>query len=96
MPWGQVQRLDGQDAIRANFHAEFDDLRADGGTQTIMPRRRNLKVLGDTAVLTFELGGETLKVGENLSRRTVVLRRFADGWRIVHLHASIAVIETLP
>lgn len=38
---------------------------------------------GDIALCTFELEGD-----DNLGRRTVVLRNEADGWKIIHIHAS--------
>jgi ketosteroid isomerase-like protein len=88
---GSAPRLSGIEAIRADLHAQFDEGRAAGRTRVITPRRPNLQVFGDTAILTFELGGEAPgSPGATgvLSRRTLVMHRFADAWRIVHLHGS--------
>lgn len=99
-PLGPPQRFNGLPEISAAFHALFDDGRAEGQTQTVTPRRKNLQMFGDTAVLTFELGGEMPgspnPATGRLGRRTVVLHRFADGWRIVHLHGSNVQVSPEP
>nr|NUR38044.1 SnoaL-like domain-containing protein [Sphingomonas sp.] len=38
---------------------------------------------GRTAIFTFHLEGE-----DSLGRRTVVLERRSNGWKIIHIHAS--------
>lgn len=99
-PLGPPQRFDGLADISAAFHALFDDGRAEGQTQTVLPRRKNLQVFGNTAVLTFELGGEASgspnPATGRFGRRTVVLHHFEEGWRIVHLHASNVQITAEP
>ena len=41
------------------------------------------RLTNEVALVTFHLGTEP-----QLNRRTVVLQRFSNGWKIVHLHAS--------
>ena len=41
------------------------------------------RLTDDVAVVTFHLGVEP-----GLNRRTIVLQRFPNGWKIVHIHAS--------
>jgi len=50
------------------------------------PEDFELKMFNDAALATFHL-----KNGAALSRRTFVLARRADSWKIVHLHASNVV-----
>ena len=89
-PIGAPPRYVGIEAIGKSFHERFDIARAAGQTQTVAPKRPQVQFFGDTAILTFELGD--LPTDPNapgrLSRRTVVMHRYADGWRIVHLHGS--------
>jgi hypothetical protein len=49
----------------------------------IVPEDLRVDLRGDTAVVTFNVHNPSA-----VSRRTFVWRRGADGWRIVHLHAS--------
>ena len=42
---------------------------------------------GDTAIVTFHLASSSAQ-SPSLGRRTFVLRRIENRWRIVHLHAS--------
>ena len=51
----------------------------------ITPKDLLVQQSGDHAVVTFLLGSETAP-----GRRTIVLRRVADQWKIVHLHGSQA------
>jgi ketosteroid isomerase-like protein len=81
----QPTRLDGRDAIAKAFASVLARLRATGHTSlTIEVEVLVIHEFGETAVATFHIRGE------HLSRRTVVLHRRTDGWRIVHLHASNA------
>ena len=51
---------------------------------SIRPQDVTVTLLGDTAaVVTFHLSPDAYP-----NRRTLVWRRDAEGWRIVHLHAS--------
>ena len=97
-PIGAPPRYDGGDAIIASFRERFDPGRAEGRRQDIEPKREKLQFFGDTAILTFELGdlpADPAAPGR-LSRRTLVLHKFPDGWRAVHLHGSNIQVNALP
>jgi ketosteroid isomerase-like protein len=48
----------------------------------LQAQERETQAFGDTALVTFHLRTD------QLNRRTFVLRRDADRWLIIHLHAS--------
>jgi len=80
-------RANGRAEIEANFHHVFEQIR---GNQTkapymeIQPRELHIQMLGNVAIATFHLDDRP----GVLNRRTLVLSKTADGWKIVHLHAS--------
>ena len=84
-------------AARATGRAEtdpawlrtFDAIRAASGRtgapyMRLLPADLLVQEMPGAAVVTFTLGGGAAPLG----RRTLVLRRGEDGWRIVHLHGS--------
>jgi ketosteroid isomerase-like protein len=84
----QRTRLDDRAAIRTAFAAVLSRLRAVGAVSIpLAAEDLFVQEYGDTAVATFHLRGE------HLSRRTVVLHRRTEGWRIVHMHASNAPLQ---
>jgi uncharacterized protein (TIGR02246 family) len=99
MPFAEVpSRYEGREAIRTVFEGFFADVRRSGSPPYMKLQPVDLKVsdLGDVAVITFHLGrrpdpGSTS--ASTLSRRTFVVRRTVDGWRIQHLHASNLRLE---
>jgi ketosteroid isomerase-like protein len=52
--------------------------------QQLQPLDLQIQNFGDTAVATFHLAAAQ----GLLARRTLVLTRTADGWKIAHLHGS--------
>jgi ketosteroid isomerase-like protein len=60
--------------------------------QNLQPRDLQVEMLGDVAVATFHLEMNP----EVLGRRTLVLTRTPDGWKIAHVHASNLPMETAP
>ncbi len=81
------QRLFGRAAIRARFARYIDDIRVG----TIPAPRFTLDDLlvqgeGDLRLVTFTYA---ISAGQ-IRRRTLALRREADGWRVLHLHGSNA------
>jgi ketosteroid isomerase-like protein len=81
----QRTRLEGKDAISAAFSAAVNRVRSRGASSlSLAAENLIVQQYGDTAVATFHLRSD------HLSRRTVVMRRDTEGWRIVHLHASNA------
>jgi ketosteroid isomerase-like protein len=78
-------RLEGISSIGDTFAAVIARVRAEGATSIPLDAEDVfVQEWGDTAVATFHLRGE------HPGRRTVVLRRQAARWQIVHLHASNA------
>jgi ketosteroid isomerase-like protein len=49
----------------------------------IEPRDLDVRLYADAALVTFHLGDDS-----DLGRRTFVLARAGDDWKIVHMHAS--------
>jgi hypothetical protein len=84
----QRTRLERKNAIGAAFATVHDRIRATDAT-SIPLDAEDLVVqqYGDTAVATFHLRSD------HLSRRTLILHRGTEGWRIVHPHASNACLE---
>ena len=78
-----VRRIEGKQATLEWFGRFFDTLRERGANPRIQPQDLHVQDYGDVAIATFHLGS-----GENVGRRTVVLRRQAGQWAIAHLHAS--------
>ena len=79
-----LRRVEGKAQAIANFGRFFELLRARGARQgNVTPRGLTVQLYGDTAVATFHLAG-----GQDVGRRTLVLRRTGGRWLIVHLHAS--------
>jgi ketosteroid isomerase-like protein len=56
----------------------------------IQPKDLLIQQFGDAAVATFHLEHDP----DTLARRTIVLARTPEGWRIAHLHASTFPRET--
>jgi uncharacterized protein (TIGR02246 family) len=77
-----VGRSDIEAAWRAGFAANPDSGVAPA--QQIQPNGVQIQTYGDTAIVTFELDSRPPRLG----RRTFVLVRQREGWKIVHLHAS--------
>ena len=77
-------RVEGKAAIAAAFAPLFSRARERGVTSLgLRPLDVQVQNLGDFAVASFHLRGNG-----NIGRRSLVLRREAAGWRIVHFHAS--------
>jgi len=51
--------------------------------QPLDPQNLACDVYGEIALCTFELAGP-----DSLGRRTIILRREARAWKIIHVHAS--------
>jgi ketosteroid isomerase-like protein len=77
-------RVEGRDAVLLSFHSFFKMLK-DQGTTTldITPQDQSVQLYGDVAVVTFELDW-----GDAVGRRSMVLRKIGEEWRIAHFHAS--------
>ena len=86
-PRGFPERASGRKAFEKTFKLVFDQI---GGGKTkapymdIQPKDLEVQVFGDVAIATFHLDDRA----GLLNRRTIVLHRTKEGWKIVHLHAS--------
>jgi ketosteroid isomerase-like protein len=80
-------RLDGRDAVGKQFASIMEAIKSQpGGGIRIEPQDLDARELAPNAVLiTFHL-----RLPGPLHRRSFVITRGASGWRIAHIHASIA------
>lgn len=86
-PRGFAERASGRDEFEPNFKIVFEQIRGDQTEPPYMkiePRGLKIQNLGDIAIITFHLDDR----GGFVNRRTLVMRKRAQGWKIVHLHAS--------
>ena len=80
--------IDGKEEIRKAFANVIAKVHAAGLNSLKMePEDVKIQKLGDTAIATFQVRDD------DLSRRTLVLRREQEYWVIQHLHASNAPLE---
>jgi ketosteroid isomerase-like protein len=79
----EVRRVEGKAAVLGWFGRFFDMARARTGKLNIQPVDLMVQNYGTVSVVTFHLNG-----GENVGRRTLVLRKDQTAWKIVHFHAS--------
>jgi len=81
-PLGRVQ---GRSEIERTFKTIFDAYppRSNRSPAPIVPQDLLIQELDGHAVVTFELGSQTAR-----QRRTFVLKRVGNEWKIVHLHGS--------
>ena len=94
----QQYRADGA-AGRAETDAAwglvFDAIRAASGKAAapfmqLQPQDLRVQGLGDAAIATFILRGGP---GAAIGRRSLVLAKDSEGWKIAHLHGSTATTE---
>ena len=81
-PLGRVQ---GRSEIERTFKTIFDAYppRTTRPPAPITPQDLLIQQFDDHAIVTFELGSQTAR-----QRRTFVLTRIGNQWKIVHLHGS--------
>jgi len=80
-----IRRVDGKIEVIAWFKRFMDSQRSAGKSPGVDPKQLHIQAAGSTmAIVTFHLGDDPKAV----ARRTLVYRRDASGWRIVHLHGS--------
>lgn len=83
-------RVEGKAQALGHFGRLFDRLRARGIRQgNVAPLGLAVQLYGDTAIATFHFAAS-----QEVSRRTLVFRRIAGRWLIVHLHGSALRVET--
>ena len=79
-------RLDGRAAILAQFKAIADTIKQMPAPLKIDPQHMAVREFGDLALVTFHLN----LPGGPLHRRSFLMRKTANRWQIVHIHASAA------
>jgi ketosteroid isomerase-like protein len=81
-------KIVGKPQITARFEDVLRKINAAGVSRISLPiRDLDVVMYGDTALATFHI------MDNDLSRRTIVLRRIDNEWLIAHLHASNAPLE---
>ncbi len=82
---GPPLRQDGHEAVEAVFRLIFPSTPAVAGTplSQIRPQQLRVQDFGDVVVVSFHLPDAT-----SIGRRTLVLRRSAGRWKVVHIHGS--------
>ena len=77
-------RVEGRKAVLAAFHKFFALVRKRGRTTlNITPLDRRVQLYGEVAVVSFGLEND-----ESVGRRSIILRKIGNDWRIAHFHAS--------
>jgi len=80
-------RLDGRAAVRKQFEVIMEAFKAPGGQSIKLdPQDMTIRELAPNAVLfTFHL-----RLQGPLHRRSILLMKSGNDWRIAHIHASVA------
>jgi len=84
-----LRRTDSRSQFEKAWLGVFERIKKESGRSSppymqLKPEDVQIEILADGAALvTFHLTN-----GNILSRRTLVLKKFALGWKIVHIHAS--------
>ena len=86
-PRGFPELANGRAEFEKRFKVVFDQIR-DGKTgapyMDVQPRDVEIQLFGNIAITTFHLDDRA----GFLNRRTIILNKTKEGWKIVHLHAS--------
>lgn len=86
-PRAMPRRASGRAEFEKAFKSVFEQIRG-GKTAApymdIQPKELRIQSFGDVAIATFHLDDRA----GFLNRRTIVLNKTKNGWKIVHLHAS--------
>jgi ketosteroid isomerase-like protein len=83
------RRVQGQKQLDASWRTVFENVRTQSGRSSspymdLKPVDTQIRIRDKMAIVTFHLEHGGSAVG----RRTLILSKGANGWRIVHLHAS--------
>jgi ketosteroid isomerase-like protein len=89
--WEQARRVSGIKEIAQTWVDIFPEFKDSTSTLTlgISPRDIKIQLYEETAIVTFHLG----KGEKFLSRRTLVMLKIKEKWKIAHLHASTLLPE---
>lgn len=89
--WEQASRKSGIKEIEKTWLELFPEFKDSTSTLKlgITPLNMRVQVYGQMAIVTFHLG----KGDKYLSRRTLVMVKVKEEWKIAHLHASTLLPE---
>lgn len=80
-----IRRVEGKAEVTRWFKLFMDSQRQRGTSPGVDPKELSVQMLGaGGALVSFHLGTDA----DRAARRTLVFRRDASGWKIVHLHGS--------
>ncbi|PKG42767.1 hypothetical protein CXF67_08545 [Psychroflexus sp. MES1-P1E] len=84
--WNQAGRMQGKSELKTIWLTIFPEFVDTKNTRKlkINPKDINIQLYPQTAIVTFHLGNGV----ERLSRRTLVMVKENENWKIAHLHAS--------
>jgi ketosteroid isomerase-like protein len=81
------ERAEGREQIEHLFRGVFERARAGSVSGppylALQPHELSIRHMGESALVAFHLHDPGI-----LCRRTLILQRLSEGWKIVHLHAS--------
>jgi hypothetical protein len=84
-----IRRVDTREEFDAAWHLVFERIRKNSGrTSSPYVKLSPVDLRIDPVAENVSLVTFHLIDGGTLSRRTLVFRRYEDGWKIVHIHAS--------
>ena len=86
-PRGTPERATGRAEFEKGFRLVFEQIKGDKQAPPYMhiePLNEDIQRAGDIAIVTFHLDDRP----GMLNRRTLVWQKTAQGWKIIHLHAS--------
>jgi len=86
-PRAVPERANGRAEFEKTFKTVFDQIRSSKTAppyMDIQPKKLRIQVFRNVAIVTFHLHDRAAF----LNRRTIVLSKTRNGWKIVHLHAS--------
>jgi ketosteroid isomerase-like protein len=85
------ERLEGKTSIKNAFANVINKARS-SGVEDLKLEAENVIVqrFSDLALVTFQI------FDTQISRRTLVMKRDVEGWRVIHMHASNAPIKHTP
>lgn len=84
--WEKPKRVAGRTDIETAWTSIFPEFINPNNQKRleIDPKEIQVQIYGNTAIVTFHLGNGI----NNLSRRTLVMVKEKNNWKIAHLHAS--------
>jgi ketosteroid isomerase-like protein len=83
----RLERIEGLEAVKHSFKPVFEEAQRHANSPPYLhlePKNIHVQLLWQAAVVSFEFD----RAEGSFGRRTLVLQKSGDAWKIVHLHAS--------